>query len=932
MPSLPLAAPIQPRSASLAKDQRLTNCFVEQQAEGLQIVKRPGLSQFATVTPGCAQLIAVTPGGVIVTVTGGTGTAASGTFIDATNWTQVALSAGIGARDTHGLLAFNSAIYAFNGENGSGGGFYRDVWKTTDGITWTLMSATSTGYYRYGFGYCIHNSVMYLAGGIGNPTSSSGVGNTTLNDVWYSNADGSSWTQATAAASWPARSHAGLLSDGTNLYITGGADVSSVHRNDVWKSADNGATWSQVLADTGSPGASQFVRRAYHGTAYWQGKLWVFGGLGVSNTYLNDVWYSSNQGATWTQATASAAWSARQNFAFWVANSKLWVAGGVNATPASLNDVYSTTDGATWTQERAPTSDPIAMSSLTRSGTTATGTTTSAHGLTVGENVLVAGAIETAYNGNFTVLTTPTSTTFTYTVSGSPATPATGSPNASACWPPLNRGRAVYFGSKAWIVGGFMNGVTKDTVWSSGTATSNIFAVTTTPVCVPIDSLDLSSTVAVGASGQFWKTTTQAWIFDGSNLTPITDPDYPATTVRGVVWLDSYVFVMTPDGVIHNSDLNNPSSWAATSFISANAEPDAGVAIARQLNYLVAFGEWSTEFFYDAGNAAPGSPLSKVLNAFLEVGCASGASIAPSDNTLYYISQSKTKGRSVMRLNGYVPERLSNEWIDRILNADDLVGLTAYCVKPFGHWFYIVNLPTSSISLAYDSITGEWHRWTSGYADSAKAVSTLTYDATTGLATITFTASQTIVDGDPVTVAGATQADYNGLVVLRGNGPTSYTYIPLTVPGVSPATGTITGVPYLESTFVGKFYANTETQDLFLDASSGVIYQLSEAATTDNGVPINVTSRIPEWDNGSMKTKFFAELEIVGDKVAADLWVRYTDDDWQNFSLYRPARLDLGRSRLLNLGSAIRRAHEFRHTAATTLRLRRADVIVTEGP
>ena len=62
--------------------------------------------------------------------------------------------------------------------------------------------------------------------------------------------------------------------------------------------------------------------------------------------------------------------------------------------------------------------------SLTRSGSTATATVT-AHGYQNNDWVVIAGANETEYNGAFHI-TNVTANTFDYTVSGSPATPATG--------------------------------------------------------------------------------------------------------------------------------------------------------------------------------------------------------------------------------------------------------------------------------------------------------------------------------------------------------------------------------------------------------------------------------------------------------------------------------------------------------------------------
>jgi hypothetical protein len=67
----------------------------------------------------------------------------------------------------------------------------------------------------------------------------------------------------------------------------------------------------------------------------------------------------------------------------------------------------------------------ITISSITRSGSTATVTTASAHGYAVTRVVNLMGATQPEYNGDFAVGSVPTSTTFTITVSGTPATPAT---------------------------------------------------------------------------------------------------------------------------------------------------------------------------------------------------------------------------------------------------------------------------------------------------------------------------------------------------------------------------------------------------------------------------------------------------------------------------------------------------------------------------
>jgi hypothetical protein len=65
------------------------------------------------------------------------------------------------------------------------------------------------------------------------------------------------------------------------------------------------------------------------------------------------------------------------------------------------------------------------VSSVTRSGSTATAVTSAAHGLSTREVVAISGANQAEYNGSFTI-TVVDASTFTYTVPGAPATPATG--------------------------------------------------------------------------------------------------------------------------------------------------------------------------------------------------------------------------------------------------------------------------------------------------------------------------------------------------------------------------------------------------------------------------------------------------------------------------------------------------------------------------
>lgn len=99
---------------------------------------------------------------------------------------------------------------------------------------------------------------------------------------------------------------------------------------------------------------------------------------------------------------------------------------GTNIPAGTLFAVQDAGDQFRTTAAATLSGSQVSITSLTRSGTTATATA-NAHGFAVGRRVFVSGADQAEYNGLVTIETVPDANTFTYTVSGSPATPATGS-------------------------------------------------------------------------------------------------------------------------------------------------------------------------------------------------------------------------------------------------------------------------------------------------------------------------------------------------------------------------------------------------------------------------------------------------------------------------------------------------------------------------
>lgn len=102
---------------------------------------------------------------------------------------------------------------------------------------------------------------------------------------------------------------------------------------------------------------AQFSTRSEHSLLEFQGKLWVFGGYHASNNgikggLLNDVW-SSADGITWTEEVLNdspTSFTPRTNHATAVFQNKIWIFGAGDQT-GILNDVWSSPDGVNWTLE-----------------------------------------------------------------------------------------------------------------------------------------------------------------------------------------------------------------------------------------------------------------------------------------------------------------------------------------------------------------------------------------------------------------------------------------------------------------------------------------------------------------------------------------------------------------------------------------------------
>ncbi|MFG1496443.1 hypothetical protein ABMA57_07400 [Saccharospirillum sp. HFRX-1] len=295
------------------------------------------------------------------------------TSTDGIDWQQVDLKNSAGeneplfsAREGHQLVAFDGGegnqLWLIGGNNGGFNLNLNDIWSSPDGQTWTKKSDNNEDIDKR-FSPRRGHQVMafqadgdaklrlWLVGGTGNHVN-------WLNDVWSSD-DGINWTAHTKTPFASRADHQLIVADADHngqdeLLILAGY-TGNHELNDIWTTSD-GNTWNQLTPypEFSARDGAQVVRfDAGQGE-----RLWLVGGFGRGAS--NEVW-SSADGIHWEQVKTAqdkplfVPRSAHQLVVFDAKGDEegplLWLIGGRDRSSTSLNDVWSSPDGISWTQQ-----------------------------------------------------------------------------------------------------------------------------------------------------------------------------------------------------------------------------------------------------------------------------------------------------------------------------------------------------------------------------------------------------------------------------------------------------------------------------------------------------------------------------------------------------------------------------------------------------
>lgn len=249
-------------------------------------------------------------------------------------------------------------------ENTSG-----EVWSSADGVSWTLDLPHGHPQFerRHAHNTVLWRDRLWMIGG----DSHQGHYN---HDV-VSSADGLTWQvelgPGTTPPPWSERALQVSGAYAGKLWTVGGQDLigevdQQVHHNDVW-STEDGVHWQQVVADAPASATRWAGCGALDGLVEFQGRMWLVGCAryresAEGHVMSNEVW-STTDGATWTRH-ADPPWQGKiwPNVVVW--RDELWILFGFtqgdpqHGLPVgNANEVWHSRDGETW--EALPFDAPV---------------------------------------------------------------------------------------------------------------------------------------------------------------------------------------------------------------------------------------------------------------------------------------------------------------------------------------------------------------------------------------------------------------------------------------------------------------------------------------------------------------------------------------------------------------------------------------------
>lgn len=245
-------------------------------------------------------------------------------------------------------------------------------------------------------------------------------------------------------------------------------------------------------------------------------------------------------------------------------------------------------------------------------------------------------------------------------------------------------------------------------------------------------TIEGSSRVSMADNGQFLVIVVpggKSYGFDNvaNTLTEITDIDFRVSST--VVFKDGFFVFSASDGaVFFNSSLNDPFTYDALDFGTAEINPDKITGLHVNHNELYVIGEETIELFQNVGGA--GFPFQRINGANIQKGSFSRFSPIEFDNSFVFLGGGLNEKTAFWRVTGSSSAvKISTSAIDTQIQkftADEIANAFTMVWAEQGNFFVSFTLTSSSIpskTFIYDATTSTlagqsvWHERQSGVVD-----------------------------------------------------------------------------------------------------------------------------------------------------------------------------------------------------------------------
>lgn len=374
-------------------------------------------------------------------------------------------------------------------------------------------------------------------------------------------------------------------------------------------------------------------------------------------------------------------------------------------------------------------------------------------------------------------------------------------------------------------------------------------------------------------------------------LAQVTDVDLPSTIAGGGATLDGYLFLIDDLGVIQHSDLDDATSWDALNFLEAERERDAGIYMARHKDHLVAMGQSTIEFFYNASNPT-GAAISRRQDIFYNIGVPYEEAVWEDGDEVYFVGRTQRGDYGVYVLDNFNIKLISSPDFNTFITANYAQGSFFPLISGFaamGHNFISLTMHTTpsdilpDITFVLDISSKIWGVWNTSMSELS---------GVDGFPVIGWTTSSASRFGTGILTTG-------DIITLKS------TYEPI-------------------DTFAVRFYL--ENQDDY------VITDYIANFGSSGGTNIPIICRIGHIDANSHKTKFGKTLEVVADPTIASqtLTIKWSNTDHITYTDTRTIDLSLHET-LSRIGTYNRRTYQLEYSGNETIRLEALEYNVIGG-